>query len=261
MSEQWYHRPTNSGRRPSMAALALAAVAIIAGPATDAGAANSRIGASIGGSEPSHQQILENLYGGSFTRSGDDFSNGQVDVQRLGDDGAGAGREQIFQPEFVSARAVASFARNSKTFGTVDESGRFQALLSTHRNAAESAGPVDLRGAGLSNTLLALQSGGSTFTSDRTLNPNGADQLVSYTVKTRNGANTASSSPDGFLLFWEDSASDASDYDYNDLVVQVNAADPGSANVLIPLPAAAWSGLMLMGAVGAAAGIKRIRRR
>lgn len=249
--------PAAKSRRPLRAAVALVvAAAALACPASDADAANSPIGPSIGSGELSQQQILENLYGGSFTRSGDDFSNGQVDVERVSDEG---GAEQIFQSEFGSARAVASFARNSQTFGTINDEGRFLPLFRTHRNTLDGAGPVDLRGSGLSNTILALQSGGATYAADPTLNPGGADQLVSYAVKSR-GASPASS-PDAFLLFWEDTASASSDYDYNDLVVEVSAAGGDPANVLIPLPAAAWSGLMVMAGVGIAAGIRRMRRR
>jgi hypothetical protein len=270
MSEEMYHPPvrqptaapatpakTARRRNPLKGLAVLAAGSFLALAASHAVAANTRIQSSIGNDEPSHQQILENLYGGSFARAGDDFSNGQVDVQRVSD---GAGAEAIFGSDFVSARAVASFARNSQTLGALDAEGGFVPLLRTQRNALDAAGPVDLRGSGLSNTILALQSGGSTFAADASLNPGGADHLVSYAVKGHN----SSASPDAFLLFWEDTASNSSDHDYNDLVVEVSAAGGvggGPANVLIPVPPAAWSGLIVMAGVSVAAGIKRLRRR
>lgn len=139
-----------------------------------------------------------------------------------------AGGERIFQSDFVSGRSVASFARNSKPFH-IGDGGRM----------LDESGEMDLHRDKLSNTIVAFQAGGESAP-DKNLH--GAASL---------------------LEFWEKSKSTRMDLEYNDAAPASadvrGAAAPG--NVLIPLPAAAWSGLSMLGGMGVLAGIRRLRRK
>jgi hypothetical protein len=76
---------------------------------------------------------------------------------------------------------------------------------------------------------------GETFTSSDADNIVGHDQMVTYHL-TGNGLNR-------YLLFFEDaSAMQSSDWDFNDLVVEIDGASPHA----IPLPPAIWSGLAML---------------
>jgi hypothetical protein len=216
-------------------------------------AANAPVGQSNGSAELTQSQILEHLYGGSFTPSGDDFSNGSVEVKRIDDEVVA---EQIFQGELVSARAVATFSRNTQTFGMMD-GDELEPLFTATGSGLDVSGSADLTGRGLRNAVFALKSGGSVVEST---GANSADPLIAYSV-TGDDMDRRS-----FLLFWEDAALPQGDFDYNDLVVEVaggGAAAGGRAttHVLIPLPAAAWSGLSVMGGVSLMAGLRKLRQR
>lgn len=249
MSDEYAHPrplalPTARRWAPVLAALALLAVV----PASQA--ASSPIGASPD-DELTQSQILEHLYGGSFAPEGDDFSNGSVEVTRI-DDGSGA--EQIFQGDVVSARAVAAFSRNTEaTVGSVT-GGEFEPLFTVSGRGLDVTGSAELSGPDLRTTMLALKSGGNVRESNGAGN---AHPLKAYSVT---GADVNSRK---FVLFWEDAAAPYSDFDYNDLVVELGGAagGRGSSNVLIPLPAAAWSGLSLLGGVSLMAGCRRLRQR
>jgi hypothetical protein len=231
MFDLMFHRPLLPSAK-SFAALSLAAaVAALASalPSVATGASCTISSSAVSNAQPADH---------SPARATDDFGSAKLSAQANAD-----GADQIFQPEFVSARSVADFARNSQAMGTLDDVGRFQPLFNAHSAGADGAGPVDLRGDGLSRMIVALQSG------------NDAGKPAKH-------HNAGSSAPDSFMLVWEDTptSSTKSDYDYNELVAQAAGAVPGADNVLIPLPLAAWSGLTVMGGVGIATGIKRIRR-
>ena len=108
----------------------------------------------------------------------------------------------------------------------------------------------DVAGAGASGTevdgelLLATGRGrcAKVFSSAVASNPDGMDHLVTYQV---NGTGQPASV---YLLCWEDKFAGKSDRDYNDLVVEVQAAEiaaraPFTQPLLIPLPPPAWTGL------------------
>lgn len=238
-------RQLASPRRVLVAILALLAGA----PGVDA--AVRQLGASSDPRELTHGQILEHLYGGSFLRSGTDFSNGSVDAKRI-DDRMGA--EQIFRGELLAIKAVAAFSRNTQTLGTVEGDG-FRPLLTPTGIGLNASGTVTLTGADLSETIFALQSDGKVVPSTET---GGGDPLMTYVVTGQEDPRKT------FLMFWEDAKAPYADFDYNDLVVELGSAggdSTGSAavNVIIPLPAAVWSGLSVIGALAALAGLRRLR--
>jgi len=247
MFDESYHpeplaRPSASS--PWTGLLMALAVTVALPTAQGASSSSGPAGTLSDPAELAPSQILDHLYGGSFAAEGDGFSNGSIELERI-DDGA----ERIFQGELVSARTVATFSRNTQTFG-VNDGGGFQPLFTVTGSGLEAGGSADLTGRDLSNAIVALQSGG------RVVNGTGAaaDPLNVYAVSGRGDAGDQK-----FVLFWEDARAPYSDFDYNDLVVEVSAR--GASNVLIPLPAAAWSGLTVMGGVGLMAGLRKLRRR
>jgi hypothetical protein len=50
-----------------------------------------------------------------------------------------------------------------------------------------------------------------------------------------------------FVICFEDLPINSSDRDFNDMVVQVSQRLPGDTPPVVPLPAAAWSGLGMLG--------------
>ena len=172
-------------------------------------AASAHAGFSTVGSnayEPSHEQILESLYGGDFTASGNDFSNGTVTATRVDD-----ADDEVFASG-LSLDPVAGYA----------------ALDSTITQNADG-------------TLKLTNSVGRSFESD-----DAPDQFVTYLLSGASGVSQ--------LVFGEDSQ--GGDYDYNDVVVEVEGANVPPP-IAIPLPAAAWAGLVGLGFAGMVARRRR----
>ena len=60
-----------------------------------------------------------------------------------------------------------------------------------------------------------------------------------------------------YVLFWEDKTKQQrSDFDFNDLAVEVKLTNP----VIVPLPAAAWSGLIALAGGALVTGYRKSRR-
>jgi hypothetical protein len=199
--------------------------------------------------EATHEQILEHAYGGNFTADGMNFSNGSVAVTRIDD----ATDSTWTQQKITSARAVASFARRKQAFGYFqgDEGGSYNKLFSVTGNQFDVSGGVE--DTNLNGTIRfgRNENVDKAFSSLASENRDGKDHLVSYRVTgAGNDAPT-------YLLFWEDKWGRNSDFDFNDLVVEVGAS---SDALLIPLPPAAWSGLGGLAIMGMITGCKRTRR-
>jgi hypothetical protein len=198
--------------------------------------------------EVSHERILEKVYGGDFVAdsTGLSFSNGSgVTVTRM-EDGSGSATDAQWSGKSVSARAVAAFSGKRRTAGYFAATSGGDA-----RRIFEASGrKFDVAGAGASGAevdgelLLTTGRGrrAKVFSSAVASNPDGMDHLVAYQVK---GTGQPASV---YLLCWEDKFARKSDRDYNDLVVEVQAAEiaaraPFTQPLLIPLPPPAWTGL------------------
>ena len=248
MFDEAYHaRPPSSAVARRIKPL-LAAFVLLTFSAKTALAASSSA-AAHGGSELTQAQVLDYLYGGSFEQSGDDFLNSSVEVKRIDDQ---VGAEQIFNGDVVSARAVAAFSRNTQTLATLK--GSLNPLFTVTGDDLEVSGSADLTGEDLTDTIFALQSSSNIF---KQTDNGSLDSLRSYSVT---GLDV---DRDTFVLFWDDAIAADGDLDYNDLVVEVSTAGGtrGGSNVMIPLPAAAWSALSVMGGVSLMAGLRKIRER
>jgi hypothetical protein len=194
--------------------------------------------------ELSHEQILERVYGGDFVAdpTGLNLSNASgITVTRLDDNTT----DDDWSGRTLSARAVASFAGKHRTTAhfaatsggqtakLFDVAGRHLAAT----GAGTSAAPVD--------ELLLTKGRGrrpKVFSSAAASNADGMDHVVTYEVK---GTGQPASV---YLLCWEDKFAKRRDRDYNDLVVEVQAAElaaraPFTQPLLIPLPPPLWTGL------------------
>lgn len=184
--------------------------------------------------EASHADIFEDIFGGpAFVQSGNDFSNGAVDLTRVDDDD-----DQTYNFLRWSAEILAAHAFADQGFGT--SAGQLINIAGKQYDAASGnvAGPgsADLEFARFGNMCDTID-----VTTNPADNPNGRDHVVTYSYTEQNQTY--------YILFFEDAneTSDFTDWDYNDLVVRIsgeNVPEPGS--------------LALMG-LGAAAMLRRRR--
>ena len=243
-------------QQTAAAVLAAGAIALFA-PAADAG--YTAVKQPKRKSEVSHEQILERVYGGDFVAdaAGLNFSNNSgVTVTRVEDaaDESWAGRS-------LSARAVAASSGRRKTAGYFGASagGEVRKLVEGAGRQFHVTGAAESAVAAEGALVFAKGRGkrAKTFSSIASSNRDGMDHLVTYEVKGASGQQASV-----YLLCWEDRFAGRSDRDYNDLVVEVQAAeamsrDPMSQPLLIPLPPAAWTGLAGLLSLGV---LSRLRR-
>lgn len=189
--------------------------------------------------EPSHQAIIESAYGAQFqgdpgagfvsvdrdvpvvlTRATDFGLGGILDV-------AGGDRQdaddEVWHDGVISITARARFASFAQDFGFFAGEGSatpFQNLLSVTGGGFDSVGHAPEFDIGaVTHTWRWARSGdGDTFSSRPSDNPGERDHMVSYRVSGLDNGFAAT-----WLLFFEDQGiADGSDWDYNDLVVEIN---------------------------------------
>lgn len=193
--------------------------------------------------ELSHRAILSYTYGGSFTAitGGMSFTNGAITATRLEDFGAGGTLDECWDGDILSARALGRWAGYEQKLGIVageSGAGSFQELLSVAGNGINVTGSASVKKMSGQEFRFARGGGGELMTSMAADNRGAVDQMVSYRLDGLPGAGTT------YLLGFEDLGPGAnSDWDYNDLVVEVTT---GNAVVAVPLPPAVWSGLAML---------------
>jgi len=243
-------------------------VAVLA-VASSALAGFTQIGGSVSASTKS---ILDQVYGGSFVGAGNNsthgldwgassYTNGTITLTRMDDYGlasptplkslaAGITNDQAWQDGTIKAKARARYAAYSQEFGwnrLVDNgggnyalSGSFQQLFKVNvadnnmvNPGQDTSGPFQLsslyswarRGNGPYNPQYSLDSA----------NQDGLDHMISYLVDYGDGRKS-------WLLFFEDQLlQQGTDWDYNDLVVEIT---------VVPAPGAVLLGVIGLGVVG-----------
>jgi hypothetical protein len=210
---------------------------------------------TIAGTFPGQQgqaDILSHVYGGTFTASAENFTNGTLTATRVADSplsgsqsvvGSINASDQVWHDGFVSATAQAVYSQApGKTFGYVaGASGTSYTKLFDVGGYAYavtgSADSIDTRGMTWRWTETYQGFFGPTgHTSLESDNPNGLDKMVTYQI---NGLSDASKWTT-WMLFFEDSdlGLDPETNDFNDMVIAVKATT-------VPVP-----GAMLLGALG-----------
>jgi hypothetical protein len=199
--------------------------------------------------EPGQEQILEHVYGGDFHADGLNFTNGAITLSRIDD-----ADDSTWSQSVGSVRPLANFAKRQQASGFFEDAdGSTKRLFSVTGSKFDVSGGAAAPGIKLNGGIKIGRSENvrRAFSSLASENRDHLDHLVSYRLSGPEIQNPA------YVLFWEDKLGPKSDFDFNDLVVEVAAkSDP----LMIPLPPAAWSGLVGMALVGMIGGYRRARR-
>ncbi len=207
------------------------------------------------GGEASQAEILSNSYGGTFTANGLNFTNGSTTAIRINDD-----NDQVWNLHILSTKTLATFASLKQGLGITDGKSFEQLFNVSGKGFAATGGTGEVD---TPKSYEFVRNGGSStaFSSKDADNNDGKDHMVTYLL-VNNDIRPASKVQGGeheltFVTFWEDlSKAKHSDFDFNDLAVEIKASCP----VVVPLPAAAWSGLMTLAGGAVAAGYRKARR-
>ena len=192
------------------------------------------------GGEATQAEILSNSYGGTFTANGVNYTNGTLTATRLDDT-----TDQTFTFDLKSSKALATFASFKQGFGY--NSTELFAVGGDDFAVTGSTGAVDMP----SSYSFSRFGTGFAQSSNNASNLDGKDHLVTYLLTGQGVTDTT------YVLFWEDKTSQQkSDFDFNDLVVEVKAGSP----VVVPLPAAAWSGLATLAGGAILTGYRKAHR-
>jgi hypothetical protein len=198
------------------------------------------------GDEPTQAEILSEVYGGSFSGNGDAYTNGDITARRLKDVDA-ANTDQTWKPGKYTLRSLAKFTSEESRFYA---SSPAEPQLHTEVVGFDTGKSITIETADKFHWK-AIDYYGSSST-DVNFNSDDKDHFVTYEIQ----GDVSSSGGSKFVMFWEDlpqtrnvTKSQASWSDFNDLVVEVQAA-AGSTGAVIPLPPAVYAGsstLMLIG--------------
>lgn len=223
--------------------LGLAAVALMA-TAASSYAGFTPVGPPFPG-EKTQAQILSNAFGGTFTPSGENYTNGTITATRLDDT-----TDTSFSGNIDSVEVLGVFAKLGQALGySTDGSTVVPILTATGKGfaATGSSGPIDIPG----SYEFVRDGDGQTFFSNPANNPDGKDHQVTYLLSGKGVTGKT------YVLFFEDlTAKNHGDFDFQDLVVEVNSAKPAT----VPLPAAAYTGMSLLLGLGLATGWKKMHR-
>ena len=217
------------------------------------------------GTESSLLGVLESVYGTAASGTGINQTSplvfGNATLYRIQDWGgsgdlnihtggaAGTADDRSWKDGISSFDVVAKYAANTQVFGydptTPNYAGFIPLLTNAQPNDEAVGGPVEG-----SVFQWVLKSGGKTFYSKYSKNQDEKDHMVSWEVvwdidSGRYGQKT-------WLLAWEDLPG-SNNYDYQDLVVEVNVT-------VVPLPPAVLSGLAMLAGLGVFGWVRRRNR-
>lgn len=180
-------------------------------------------------SEDSHEEILSQVYGVDFNPSGNDFVGGGLTAQRVDDDD-----DQIWTLPSFGAEVRAVFADFEQSFGYLpgEDGGSFQTVFDVTGDEYNVNGSAHIDNLSGPFRFARQESQGILAISDPEDNVDGVDHMVTYRI-----LGTGAQFP-VWLIFFEDLRADVSDFDYQDLVVEIRA---------VPTPAAFGAGALLLG--------------
>ena len=228
------------------------------------------------GSEKSVKDILQHVYGGTFTPNGVNYNNGSLTATRIADapdpgnrapvtplsliydpnlvsTGPGVATDQLWAADNVDASAKARFAVFTQEFGFAEGTTtvNYQHLLFVNGSGFNNNETADLDN--MSNRIWRWARSGEngTFTSQNLDNPGGVDHMITYRIDSQSAQGTPGALITTYLLFFEDLKPNQNpDMDFNDMVVEIRAQQ-----TVVPEPASV--GLL---ALGSMLGMRRARR-
>lgn len=198
--------------------------------------------------EPTHAEILGDIYGSAFTTDGLSLTNGNVTATRIDDD-----QDQQWAAGRYNFEALGSYADYSQSFGIIQD-GTLTPVFEVEQGDGTSE---QIQGQGTIEVssgffeLVRFGDRGQTASTAPGSNLDGKDYAVTYRIDpvAQNGDGDGEANAEAtYLVFFEDIAvNNGSDMDFNDLVVRIG---PDADLPPIPEPSAlvlaAMGGLMLV---------------
>lgn len=212
--------------------------------------------------EHSQERVFEQLYGGDFTRIGTDFFNGGISIRRV-DDGMthtpsmsmakgtiGDTTDETWAGAKVTIKPLGRWSGNSQSL-SINDGGKVSKLFDVS-GYGYSINDVSVTRDLFGKNIEFIREGDSGRHSSITANnADGRDHMITYEVLGLSGKDKV------WVMMWEDLnlspllTKGRTSADYNDLIVEMRAT-------AVPLPAAVWAGLAVVG--GATVLRKRFRK-
>jgi hypothetical protein len=163
----------------------------------------------------SRAPYFQTAFGGAWRAVGNNYRNKTITATRILDT-----KDIIFSGNIVSAAALGAYSLSSQQFGYIPDTsaGSYVNLFNvtgSGANANGGVGPTTMPA-----TYQLARSGGfePTLSSDPANNPDGRDHMLTYQLK---GLPGESANEVTYVVFWEDTPGLHSDFDFNDLIVEL----------------------------------------
>jgi hypothetical protein len=169
----------------------------------------------------SRAQYFQLAFTGAWRAKGTNYTNGKLTATRIND------RADInWSGNIDSASVVGAFALNSEQFGFLPgtSGGSYQNLFSINGNGSSVTGGVGATAMPATYRLARTGDDGNVFSSDPLNNKDFRDHMITYQIKGIPGQPAGEKT---YVVFWEDTPGVTSDFDFNDLIVEVTLNGTG----------------------------------
>jgi hypothetical protein len=169
----------------------------------------------------SRVQYLELAFAGAWRAKGNNFTNGHLTATRIADKS-----DVNWSGNIQSASVVGAFSFSSQQFGYFPgtSGGSYTNLFNASGHNANVSGGVGFTTMPATYRLARTGSNGVVLSSNPINNADLRDHMITYQIKGMPGQPAGQKT---FVVFWEDTPTVTSDFDFNDLIVELTLTGGG----------------------------------
>ena len=163
----------------------------------------------------SRSVYFQSFFGGAWVQVGNNYRGKKITATRIAD-----AKDITWSGNIVSAVAIGAYSGSSQQFGFFPgtSGGSYTNLFNVSGSNANVSGGVGSTSMPATYRLGRTGSNDVTLSSNPGNNPDGRDHMITYQLKGLAGVPAGETT---YVVFWEDTPNASSDFDFNDLIVEL----------------------------------------